>query len=431
MKQVLPFALLALLLAACSTVAPAAPDAALPPATFELDPRAGWSAGGATAPASYERAMRDLAAGRSDRARQRLEDLAKRAPVYPPALLALGVLDLQQGHLAAAASRIEAAAAAQEGWLAAEYYLARLETERGDLDAAAARLRALAARPGAPAPVASRLAAVETQLFDRLFQSANGAEPSSAIVTLRRALAIRPDSRAARLLLVQNLISMRNFAEARMEIDPLLQSSDAAAVEVQAALAEIDAGRGRFEDAIERYERVVRAEARPEYSARLETIKTEFALANMPPRYRAAAASTQLTRADLATLVYWTVSGVRFGRPPAEPAVAVDVADVESREELVRAIAFGLFPVDPITRRVSPDRVVTAATAARVLHRVLALTAAAACLSGADTSTHAGIVAALDACGVDTSALRGHPDVPVSGSWALGALRTIDAMRVR
>lgn len=434
MKNVFGLRLLALLLlAACATTPPAGAPAVSARLLFEVDPRAGWTApAGSTAPGGYERAMRELAAGQRDRAEVRLQDLERRRPAYPPATLALGALALDSGNVDVAAPRIEAAAKAQAGWLAAEYYLARLDEARGNLEPAISRLRGLAGRPGAPAAVAERLASAETRLFDRLYQFATTAPHAEAIASLRRALSVRPESGAARLLLAQNLIAMRNFAEARMEIDPLLQSAEANRPEVQAALAEIEAGRGRYEEAIERYERVVRADPRPEYVARLEHIKQEFALANMPPRYRAAAASTQLTRAQLATLVYWTVSGVRFGRPPSEPAVAVDI-DVDERDELVRAIAFGLFPVDPVTRRVFPERTVTAAAAARLLLRVMSVTAAPACMAtpGADASSLAGTVKIFAACGIDTAPLYGDPEAPVSGAWALAALRKIDAMRVR
>ncbi len=434
MKNGLGFSLLALLLAAaCATTPPAGAPAAAARA-FEVDPRAGWTApAGSTAPPGYERALRDLAAGQVDRAEQRLRDLEGRSPAYPPATLALGALALERGDVDAAARYVEAAAKAQPGWLAAEYYLARVDEERGNLDPAVSRLRSLAVRPGAPSAVAERLAAVETRLFDRLYQFATTAPPAEAIASLRRALSIRRESAPARLLLVQNLITTRNFAEARMEIDPLLQSADSGRPEVQAALAEIEAGRGRFEEAIERYEQIVRTEARPEYLARLEHIKQEFELANMPPRFRTAAASHQLTRAELATLVYWSVSGIRFGRPPSQPAVAIDIADIEARDEIVRAIAFGLFPVDPVTRRMFPERTVTAANAARVLLRVMALTAAPACIAagGGDTASPAGIAKIFTACGIDAAPLRGDPEAPVTGAWALATLRKIDAMRVR
>jgi tetratricopeptide (TPR) repeat protein len=436
MKQGFAPALLALaVLAACSTVPqPTPPGTGAATRVFELDPRLGWTPpAGAVATSdatAFERAVADLAAGRRARGQQRLAEIERQSPAFAPSRLARGALALEEGDLARATPLIEAAAKSQPRWTAAEFYLARVETERGDLEAAAGRLRAIAS-PGAPPVIAARLAEVETRLFERFYQAAAGAPPATAIESLRKALSVRPDSSAARLLLVQNLLATRNFTQARMEIDPLLRAPGADAPEVQQALAEIEAGRGQYEEAIERYERIVRAAPRPEYSARLEAIKQEYASANMPPRFRSAAASPELTRAELATLVYWTVSGVRFGRPPAEPAIAVDIAGAEAREEIVRAIAFGLFPVDPLTRRVYPDRTMTAANAARVLVRVLSITANPPCLADADTSQLAGTASALAACGIDTSGLRGDPNAPVSGTWALGALRSLDRMRAR
>jgi tetratricopeptide (TPR) repeat protein len=423
--------LLALVLAGCTTApAPTAPGTGPAASLFDVDPRLGWS--GAVDADGWERAMTELRAGRRESAIKRLGELERKSPANAPASLALAALALESGDLAAAASGIEEAAALQRGWTAAEYYLARLAMARDDLEGAAARLRALAADPAAPRAVAARLAEVETRLFDRSYQAAAGAPPAAAIPHLRRALSLRPDSASARLLLVQSLIANRNFSEARVEIDPLLQGAESTKPEVQQALAEIEAGRGRYEEAIERYERIVRADPRPAYLSRLEEIKTEFAVANMPPRFRAAASSALVSRADLATLIYWTVAGIRFGRPPSEPAVAVDIADSEAREEIVRAIAFGLFSVDPVTRRVDPDRTMTATGVARVLHRVMTLTTTAPCAAaGGDGPGAAGIIASLAACGIDTTPLRGDPGAPVTGAWALGALRKIDALRAR
>ncbi|HEU5162922.1 MAG TPA: tetratricopeptide repeat protein, partial [Thermoanaerobaculia bacterium] len=282
MKQSLANALLAtFLLAACATTPPTEPGTGLAAQIFEIDPRAGFTSPSGTTAAqasAFEKALGDLAAGRRDRGQQRLAEIERKTPAYAPATLALGALALESGNAALAAPKIEAAAKAQPGWLAAEYYLARLDMERGNLEGAASRLRALASAPGAPAAVAERLAAVETTLFDRFYQAASGAPPAAAIATLRRALALRPESTSARLLLVENLIAARNFTEARMEIDPLLQVAGADSPEVQRALAEIDAGRGRFEESIDRYERIVRTDPRPEYLARLEQIKEQFAI---------------------------------------------------------------------------------------------------------------------------------------------------------
>ncbi|MGH9459380.1 MAG: hypothetical protein ACRD2J_17220, partial [Thermoanaerobaculia bacterium] len=311
-------------------------------------------------------------------------------------------------------------------WLAAEFYRAELAAERGELDAARAILRQIASDPAAPPVVGARLAAVEARRFDELYAAALAAEPAAAVASIRRALEIRPQSNAARLLLVQKLLAAGEVAQARVEIDPLLRSAEAERVEVQQALAEIDAGRRRYEEAIARYERIVTMDPRPEYVRRLEELKRAFAAANMPPRFRVAAASPALTRAELAVLTYWIVSDVRFARITGQPPVAIDLVEANGRDELVRAIALRLVSVDPATRRVHPDRVVSAAEAARFLLRVLSLRGTPSCAAG--TATNEAPLRALAACGIREGAVALDPAAPVSGAWAQRSLERIDAI---
>ena len=71
----------------------------------------------------------------------------------------------------------------------------------------------------------------------------------------------------------------------------------------------------------------------------------------MPAHYRAAADSLAVTRSDFAVLLYWTVPSVRFAQNLGTPQIAVDIEDVAGREEIIRALALGLYDVDPVTRR--------------------------------------------------------------------------------
>ena len=83
---------------------------------------------------------------------------------------------------------------------------------------------------------------------------------------------------------------------------------------MQEALAEIDAGRGRYQEAIVRYERLQRRSGDTQYTRRLDEIKEQFAAANMPPQYQRAFESVSIDRADLAVLLYWKVASVRFAQ---------------------------------------------------------------------------------------------------------------------
>lgn len=140
----------------------------------------------------------------------------------------------------------------------------------------------------------------------------------------------------------------------------------------------------------------------------------------MPPHFRDALESTSLTRAELATLLYWTVPSIRFAQNLAVPPIAIDIENVAGREEVIRAIAIGLFEVDPITRRVSPFRQVTASRLSTHLARVLALRGAP-CARGVAGDR------VLAACGV-TDPLEGRaPDAPVTGREAAALLQQVAA----
>ena len=429
MKTNVAIAILALLIAACATTPPAPPPS--PSAQFgtlSVDPRLGYT--GASDPAAVRRfdaAMHDLVAGRTAMAKEKLQAASAS---HPPARLALAALALEEGDLETA-GRLLNALPESPGWTSAAYYRARLLEERGELEPALLAYRALSASPTAPAATPGRIAGLETRLFEESYQQALAGGGETAIRQLRRALEFRPDSSAARLLLAQKLLENGELAQARMELDPLLRTAQAEDPAVQATLAEIDAGRKRFEEAISRYEKIVERDPDPRYRARLDDIKREFARSNMPPRYRTAESSPALTRAELATLIYWNVNTIRFGRPTSDTAIAIDIANVEGREELIRAIAWGLWSVDPITRRIDPGRVVTGQNAARVLYRVLTLNGLPPCAASSipDPQRSDAPVAALRACGVDVTNIRTAPDAPVSGRWAVAALDQIEKIR--
>ena len=128
----------------------------------------------------------------------------------------------------------------------------------------------------------------------------------------------------------------------------------------------------------------------------------------MPPAFRAALDSPAITRADLAILLYWTVPSVRFAQNLATPPIAIDIADLTGRDEIIRAMAIGLYDVDPVTRRVNPLRPVTAARFSLALARVLALRGAS-CARGVPTDK------VLATCGVNDPLTMMPPDATVMG----------------
>ena len=42
---------------------------------------------------------------------------------------------------------------------------------------------------------------------------------------------------------------------------------------------------------------------------------------------------------------------IRFAQNVPTPPIAIDIADIPGRDEVIRAMALGIYPVDPVTRR--------------------------------------------------------------------------------
>ena len=90
------------------------------------------------------------------------------------------------------------------------------------------------------------------------------------------------------------------------------------------------------------------------------------------------------------------------------PPIAIDIADVPGRDEIIRAIQLGLYEVDSVTRRVSPFRPITTASLARHAARLLAL-------RGAPCARAVPLDLVFESCGVvDPTAAR-DPETPASG----------------
>ena len=399
----------------CAT-APAPPPAPVSPqATHLPDPRLGWTAGTSDAiEKRFNAAWSAIVAGDFDTARKRLSDIAARDANYAPATLAAASMDLLQGRVDVARQTTERIAAKYPDYSAAQVLLAEIDIAQNQIRSAYDRYGVIAHQPNPPPGVAARLAELQTRVFDQLYGAAVNAAPTDAIAFLRDALQVMPNATAARVLLAQKLLTMRQFDEARTALDPLMSTSVAAQPEIQETIAEIDVGKGQYEDAIARYERLARNDPGGKYAKRLEQVKQLFAAANLPPQVMRAMQAPAITRADLAVLMYWTVTAIRFAPNVPAPPIAIDIAESPGRDEIIRAIALGIYPVDPVTRRVNPDAEVNGATLARIATRILSVRGAPCARVPNDQI--------LSACGVTVTA----DDLPVSGETATSVLQQVD-----
>lgn len=415
--------------ARCATAPPPASAPAPAPVgadRFLVDPRLGFT------PADdlnrqFERGWQSFLAGDLASARKTFADLRAKNPDYLPASLGEAAIDIKEGNYDRANQLVERANARNRDYTAAQVYEAEIAAREHRLRRAHQLYTAIAAAPGVPDVVKERLAGVRQQLFDELLASASTAPNTESVNLLREALTIDPNARTARLLLVQRLMADKNWEEARRALAPLTSSSDVDRTDVQSALAEIEIGQGQYEQAIVRYERLARREKDPRFAKRLEEVKEEWTAANMPPQYRRALESEAITRHDFAVLLYWKVASVRFAQNLGAPPIAVDIGEVAGRDEIIRAIALGIFPVDAVTRRVNPGAQVSASSFTRLAARVLLIRGAACARQLQNNSPEpAHSQALLAACRVSDPSISLPPDAPISGRTASDVFDQID-----
>lgn len=410
MRQTTFFLLAMAIVVASCTPPPQAPNV-LPQGDdrYLVDPRLGSDAiGDPKLERKFDAAWRFVMSGNYAEAQRLLRDIRTKRPDYAAATLAEGAIEIREGRLDAARAMIEGI-----DTTAARVYQAEIALREKQNRRAYDLYRQLSQVPTA----AERLKQIEAALFAELFTSAQTATNSEAVRLLREALAFNPGSVEARMLLVQKLIAGKEWAEARRAIDPLL-ATQLTRAEVQEALAEIDAGRGHYEEAFQRYRTLERQTHDPRHKQRLEEIEELWSAANMPPQVTRALQSEAITRADFAVLLYWKVASVRFAQNLRTPPIATDIGDVPGREEIIRALAIGLYDVDPVTRAVSPYRAVTAERLERLTARLLTLRGAA-CGRGVS-----GDEKVLAACGVKLPAAPS--DAPVTGQEAARILEQVD-----
>jgi len=88
---------------------------------------------------------------------------------------------------------------------------------------------------------------------------------------------------------------------------------------------------------------------------------------------------------------------------------------------MIRAIALGIFPVDPVTRRASPNARLSAIATARAAARVLAMRGASCAREGGNDPQKV-----LAVCGINDPTVGTTADAPVTGRFAAAMAEQID-----
>ncbi len=423
------------LLAACAGARPAppAPPAPEPLALPErgedylLDPLAGTPQG--VSAETFAR-LRDaharlLAEGALTAAEAAAQDLLAQDPDLAPAGVLLAQVEFARGRFREAAGILEPVARAHPAYPAAQVLLGRSLERLGDIPAAYAAYRAVAA--------ASRLAFERTgALHSRALEvTANrvgeavrmrdlgvarrhlallrewGPSEELTFEAARQVAAVEGDLRA-------ELAAVQPLSERRPDDRSLLERRAELELEVG------DPGKG-----LEIVQRLAdRHPGDPALARKLDQAKFRWRVSLLPPGVQAIVGKPELTRSELAVLLYWLVPSVRHARPAAG-RIATDVLEHSHQEELMRVVNLGLLDVDPRLHRVFPDGAARRGTALRSLQRLLRMVQKSLpCLAGGEadpggealceTAARCGLVAAPEDC---------RAQDPLAGPEALDLIR--------
>jgi len=372
------------LLAGCATAPPPVgpPD---PDAAFAFRNPADSLLKGTAAPADASRIARglaDLKSGRLADAR-RIFEAGAAGPSALSFRLGLAYVDLASNRWGPARSELDALLVLSPGWFPAVEARADLDAAEGRLRKALDAYRELASSDPSDPRISRRLGAVRSSLLASFGKEAEAELAAGDLAAARRAALAAVDVDPAApdgYRLVSSVAEAEgNFEDAWAAADRAraLDPSDAALVRAAAALA---MKTERYADAVALYGELAKSDRA--CVEQLAEASFQFQVQNLPEAARKAALSTRLSRAQLATLLWWLVPEVRQARIPAGSDVAVDAVDRPDSQGLVRAIALGFFTVSRDTHRVGVDQPVTRAEMAGCLKRVALLASAGAPIDG-------------------------------------------------
>lgn len=362
------------LLVSCKTAAPPTPVPTIPPEerAFLLDPTVSAPSGDASFEQQVEAAYRSFDAGRPTREVAALaQKLLAASPDAPSALVLLAQSEYLEGRYRDAAERLRPVLAAHPGYAAAALVAGRSRERLGE------NLAAFEAYRGAAdldATAASKTAELTRSAVDSLAvearQAAAGGRFEEAESILTRIDSLAPGLRSS---LEVRLVIARGRRQNREEMALLRQLARLDnSREVRERLGQLEVEIGDVKAGLEALESLLR-----EYpgdrslTAQVERAKFRWRLERLPPRVQAIARKSELTRADLASLLYWLLPPVQHS-PTVDPPIASDILNHPAQQEILRVTDLELMEVDETLHRFNPDVATSRRAALAALLAVLA-----------------------------------------------------------
>lgn len=416
-RFLLPVLLSLLSVVSCTTTAPPPPEPVSEAARRLIDPMIGFKTTDDASSRASTAAWQAFQAGQISEAERQWQQLLLNRPDFTPAKVGLASVAVARNQFRRAEELLEGV----ETYPASRVLEAELLVERGQIVEAAEMLRPLTALPGVPSELISRYETLRERAIAQLTAEAAGEQNEEIrIEILKRALELGPEEADLRLRLVEDLTRVGRLDEARATLQPMLDR-DAGLNRVQAALAEIEMGEGKYQSAMRRYERLVERTGDSIYREKLESSKRLWHESNLPQQFQLAVRSPNITREQLAVLLFWKLPSIRFAQNLPQPPIVVDIDEAMGREELVRVLSVGLLPVDRVTRSIRPRRTVTASEFLTTAAAAMRYISSDPCVGSGEGSP----AQRLQACGIDTRGLSSDPGGFVTGETAAAILDQI------
>lgn len=420
-----------LCLGACGTQAPQAPQTqALPTEqlTWIVDPFSGYPLEADEARKAFFRTAYDelRRGGPPASAASKALGLLQDDPGYHPATVLLAQALYLQDRPAEAARQLAPVVATLPDYVPAALLHARALEETGDVAAAYRAYLDLADIQPVAAQRAMRLADpaldVMHSRFDDAMNRGRVDEAETVLDTLRSWAAEAP----------RTLESMRRFQvvtgdeEGELEtLRQLLVIDPTPERRLRAGVLELEVGDLRSGlDALEAMDptQLVEPADRDQLAQAIDRGRFLRRLDLLPTQVRDIAELGELTRADLASLVYWLFPSVRFA-PLENPPIAADILDHPYRQEILKVAAQDVMEVDETVHRFFPERpALRSEVLAAILDLLLDGEPRPACLADASEVKRSAtwICDRAARCRLLDEAAECLPSAGISGQEALG-----------
>ncbi|MEM9594001.1 MAG: hypothetical protein AAGD06_07050 [Acidobacteriota bacterium] len=357
--------LVALLLTACTSTdapAPVAPKLPERKLAFLKDPLSGFPL---TAEPGFQQRVRDghraLVRGDDDTALATARSVLETDPGFQPASVLLAQVESFRGRHRAASETLSPLVEELPGYVPAALLLARSQERAGDVEEAYRGYLKLA--PGLPL-AASQADQLLPAAFDAVAQRLEDAlergwldDAEASLATLeswapddartwegRRRLAVADGDREAELTVTRGMVD--------------LVTEDQRGILLR-RLGELEVEVGDPKAGVEVLEELLRQS--PEDLAladQIQAAKFIWRLQLLPEEIQDVARRAELSRADLASLLYWLFPGVRYAQVN-DPPIAADILDRTDRQQILRVLDLGLMHVDERLHRFEPERFAT------------------------------------------------------------------------